>query len=61
VSQQAKPTEAIVIPPPEPRSRRGGLSPATNVALQNMLAERARQANAGAVDPSSVDAEFQRF
>jgi len=61
VSQQAKPTEAIVIPPPESRARRSTLSPATNLALQNMLAERARQANSGAVDPSSVDAEFQRF
>ena len=61
VSQQAKPTEAIVIPSPESRARRSALSPATNLALQNMLAERARQANSGAVDPSSVDAEFQRF
>jgi DNA-directed RNA polymerase subunit K/omega len=29
--------------------------------LKTMLAARARQANAGAVDPTSVDAEFQRF
>jgi methyl-accepting chemotaxis protein len=37
------------------------MSPATHAALQNMLAERNRQVNSGAVDPSSVDAEFQRF
>ncbi|MGH7342897.1 MAG: methyl-accepting chemotaxis protein, partial [Candidatus Rokuibacteriota bacterium] len=61
VSSQSKPAEAIVMPPPESKGRRTGLSPATNLALQNMLAERARQANAGAVDPTSVDAEFQRF
>jgi methyl-accepting chemotaxis protein len=39
----------------------GGLSPSGHAALQNLLAERSRGANGGAVDPSSVDAEFQRF
>jgi methyl-accepting chemotaxis protein len=58
----SKPTGPIVIPSPEAQPVRiAAMSPATNMALKNMLAERARQANGGAVDPSSVDAEFQRF
>src|SRR5688572_2386988 len=63
VGSHQKPTGPIVIPSPssEHQAARMALSPATNIALKNMLAERARQANGGAVDPASVDAEFQRF
>ena len=61
VSQQAKPTEAIVIPPPESRARQFDAV----AGDQPGAAEHARRAGAasecGAVDPSSVDAEFQRF
>jgi methyl-accepting chemotaxis protein len=39
----------------------GGLSPTSHAALQGLMAERSRTANGGAVDPTSVDAEFQRF
>jgi methyl-accepting chemotaxis protein len=42
------------------RGGRGPLSPSTNLALQNLLADRAKSTS-GAVDPSSVDSEFQRF
>jgi methyl-accepting chemotaxis protein len=58
-----KSTAPMVISSAEPQvqSTRIQMSPATSLALQNMLAERARQANGGAVDPASVDAEFQRF
>ena len=62
VGSHHKPSGPFVIPSAEPQPVRiAAMSPATNVALRNMLAERARQANGGAVDPTSVDAEFQRF
>ena len=48
--------------PTDPSGGRMALGMARpNVALKNLLAERARTANGGAADPSSVDAEFQRF
>jgi hypothetical protein len=37
------------------------MSAATDLKLKTMLAERARRANARAIDPTSVDADFQRF
>jgi methyl-accepting chemotaxis protein len=61
VGNHQKPAGPIVIPSAEPQTTRIAMSPATNMALKNMLAERAKQANGGAVDPTSVDAEFQRF
>jgi methyl-accepting chemotaxis protein len=63
VGNHQKPTAPIVVPSPssEPVATRIAMAPATNLALQNMLAERARQATTGAVDPTSVDSEFQRF
>ena len=62
VGSHHKPSGPFVIPSAEPQPVRiAAMSPATNVALRNMLAERARQANGGAVDPTSVDSEFQRF
>jgi methyl-accepting chemotaxis protein len=62
VGSHHKPTGPIVLPSsPDVQSARLAMSPATNMALKNMLAERARQTNGGAVDPTSMDAEFQRF
>jgi methyl-accepting chemotaxis protein len=63
VGNMHKPNTPMAMPSAEPQvhATRIQMSPATNLALQNMLAERSRQANGGAVDPSSVDAEFQRF
>jgi methyl-accepting chemotaxis protein len=61
VGNAQKPSAPTILPSSEPQPARMAISPATNVALKNMLAERARQANGGAVDPTSVDAEFQRF
>jgi methyl-accepting chemotaxis protein len=62
VGSHYKPSGSFVIPSAEPQPVRiAAMSPATNMALRNMLAERARQANGGAVDPTSVDSEFQRF
>jgi hypothetical protein len=62
VGGHQKPTGPIVIPAPaEPQPVRMAMSAATDLKLKSMLAERARQANGGAVDPTSVDAEFQRF
>jgi methyl-accepting chemotaxis protein len=61
VSGLHKHTSAVVLPSADSPATRIAMSPATNLALQNMLAERARQATGGAVDPSSVDSEFQRF
>ena len=60
VGSQHKPAGPIVLPSPDVQPARLVMPP-TNMALKSMLAERARQANTGAVDPTSVDAEFQRF
>jgi methyl-accepting chemotaxis protein len=57
-----KPSGPIVIPSShQPQPVHMALSAATDLKLKTMLAERARQAHAGAIDPASVDAEFQRF
>jgi methyl-accepting chemotaxis protein len=56
-----KPTGPIVIPSPQPQPVHMAMSAATDLKLKTMLAERARRANARAIDPTSVDAEFQRF
>jgi methyl-accepting chemotaxis protein len=61
VAGSLKPGAPTHMPSRESRVAAGSLSPAGQAALQNLLAERARSANGGAVDPSSVDAEFQRF
>jgi len=62
VGSHHKPSGPIVIPSAaQPQPLQIAMSAATDLKLKTMLAERARQANAGAIDPTSVDAEFQRF
>ena len=62
VGGHQKPSGPIVIPSShQPQPVHMAMSAATDLKLKTMLAERARQTHAGAIDPTSVDAEFQRF
>jgi methyl-accepting chemotaxis protein len=62
IGSHHKPPGPIVIrSSAQPQPVQIAMSAATDLKLKTMLAARARQAKASAIDPTSVDAEFQRF